>query len=185
VGCSKETLSPLLLCIGLIPLTEQLNRLNTGLEEHTAKTKLSHLLYMDDLKLISKSEELQKKIQRVTTFSDAIHMESGLDRCTKIIFKKGKLVYSQNLVVDINREIEGLEQGKTCRYLGTEEILKEYIRRLRMILKSELNAKNKITAIGALAVPVLRYTFVIITWRLEDIKKIGRKARRIITMYKI
>jgi hypothetical protein len=28
-------------------------------------------------------------------------------------------------------------------------------RRLRMILKSEMNAKNKITAIGALALPVL------------------------------
>ena len=28
-----------------------------------------------------------------------------------------------------------------------------------MILKSELNAKNKITAIGALAVPGLRYGF--------------------------
>ena len=31
-----------------------------------------------------------------------------------------------------------------------------------MILKSELNAKNRITAIGALAVPVLRYSFGII-----------------------
>jgi hypothetical protein len=41
----------------LIPLTEQLNRLNTGYEEHTTNTKLSHLLYMDDLKLIAKSEE--------------------------------------------------------------------------------------------------------------------------------
>jgi len=28
-----------------------------------------------------------------------------------------------------------------------------------MILKSELNAKNKITAIGALAVPVLKIQF--------------------------
>jgi len=33
-----------------------------------------------------------------------------------------------------------------------------------MILKSELNAKNKITAIGALVVPVLSYSFVIINW---------------------
>ena len=41
----------------MIPLTEQLNRLNTGYEEHTTNTKLSHLLYMDDLKLIAKSEE--------------------------------------------------------------------------------------------------------------------------------
>jgi hypothetical protein len=31
--------------------------LSTGYEEHTTKTKISHLLYMDDLKLIGKSEE--------------------------------------------------------------------------------------------------------------------------------
>ena len=48
---------------------------------------------------------------------------------------------------------------------------REYNRRLRMILKSELNARNKITAIGALAVPVLRYSFGIINWRTEEIKK--------------
>jgi len=51
------------LCICLIPLTEQLNRFNTGYEEHTTEIKVSHLLYIDDLKLIAKSEEeLQKQI---------------------------------------------------------------------------------------------------------------------------
>jgi hypothetical protein len=61
-----DSLSPLLFCICLIPLTEQLNRLNTGYEEHITKTKISHLLYMDDLKLITKSEEeLRKQIQTV------------------------------------------------------------------------------------------------------------------------
>jgi hypothetical protein len=40
--------------------------LKTGYEEHTTKTKISHLLYMDDLKLIAKSEEgFQKQIQIV------------------------------------------------------------------------------------------------------------------------
>ena len=39
-----ESLSSLPFCICLIPLTEQLNRLNTGYEEHTTKTKISHLL---------------------------------------------------------------------------------------------------------------------------------------------
>ena len=57
-----DSLSPLLFCICLIPLTVQLNRLNTGYEEHTTKTKISHLLYVDDLKLIAKSEkELQNR----------------------------------------------------------------------------------------------------------------------------
>jgi hypothetical protein len=117
-----DSLSPLLFCICLIPLTEQLNWLNTRYEEHTTKTRISHLLYVDDLKLLGKSEEeLQKQIQTVTAFSDDIHMESGLDKCAKIVFKKGKLGYSQNLVVDINREIQELEQGKTYKYLGTEE----------------------------------------------------------------
>jgi hypothetical protein len=115
------SLSPLLFCISLIPLTEQLNRLSTGFEEHTTKKKLSHLLYMDDLKLIGKSEELQKQIQRVTTFSDDIHMEFGRDKCANIVVKKGKLAQSQNLVVDIKREIQELEQGKTYKYLGIEE----------------------------------------------------------------
>ena len=39
-----DSLSPLLFCICLIPLTEQLNRLNTGYEEHKTKTKF-HTYY--------------------------------------------------------------------------------------------------------------------------------------------
>jgi len=54
-----------------------------------------------------------------------------------------------------------------------------------MILISELNARNKITAIGALAVPVLRYSFGIINWRTEEIKKIDRKTRKMLTIYKM
>ena len=54
-----------------------------------------------------------------------------------------------------------------------------------MILKSELNARNKITAIGALAVLVLRYSFGIIKWRTQEIKRIDRKTRKMLTMHKI
>jgi hypothetical protein len=54
-----------------------------------------------------------------------------------------------------------------------------------MILKSELNARNKITAIGALAVPVFRYSFGIINWRLEEIKQIDRKTIKMLTMHKM
>jgi hypothetical protein len=61
----------------------------------------------------------------------------------------------------------------------------EYSRRLRMVLKSEMNARNKITATGALAVPVLRYSFGIINWTLEERKQIDRKTRKILTMYKM
>jgi hypothetical protein len=117
---------------------------------------------VDDLKLISKTgEELQKQMQIIRTFIDNIGMELGLDKCATIVLKNGKLVYTHNLTLDMNREIQELKQGKMCKYHGVEEsegmrhkqtkerLKKGYIRRLRMILKSNLNAKNKITAIGA------------------------------------
>jgi hypothetical protein len=44
---------------------------------------------------------------------------------------------------------------------------------------------KKITAIEALAIPVPRYSFGIINWRSEEIKKIDRKTRKILTMYKM
>jgi hypothetical protein len=77
---------------------------------HIKKTKISHLFYMDDLKLIAKlEEELRKQIQTVKNFSDDIHMDFGLEKCAKMTFKKGKLIHSQNLVTDINTEIQELE----------------------------------------------------------------------------
>ena len=59
-----------------------------------------------------------------------------------------------------------------------ERLKQEYNRRLRMILKSEKNARNKITATGVLEVPVLKYSFGIINWRIQDIKKLLEKPER-------
>ena len=52
-------------------------------------------------------------------------------------------------------------------------------------MKSELNSKTKITAIGALAYPVLKNSFGIINWRTEEIKKIDRKTRTMLAMCKM
>jgi hypothetical protein len=59
-----------------------------------------------------------------------------------------------------------------------DRLQQKYRRKLRVILKSELNAKNTITAIGALALPVPRYSFGIINLRIEEIRQIDRKTRR-------
>ena len=55
------------------------------------------------------------------------------------MFKRGKLIHSQNIILSFNREIQEFEQGKTCKYPGIEEsdgihqqmkarLKKEYIR---------------------------------------------------------
>ena len=48
-------------------------------------------------------------------------MEFVFDKCAGIVLKREKLVQSQDLILDSNREIQDLEQGKTYQYLGIEE----------------------------------------------------------------
>ena len=47
---------------------------------------------------------------------------------------------------------------------NNNKLKKKYLRRLRLVLSTELSAKNKIEEIGSLAVPVLRYSFGIVNW---------------------
>jgi len=51
----KNSLSPLIFCVALIPLGNKLNRADCGYQVHGNKRKISHLLYMDDLKLLRRS----------------------------------------------------------------------------------------------------------------------------------
>jgi hypothetical protein len=94
----------------------------------------------------------------------------------------------------MENEIKELEPMKAYKYLGVEEnnntehknekekLKKEYVRGLTLILNTELISKNKIQAIG-LAVPVLRYSFGIINWHQEEIQKLKRKRRKILTTH--
>jgi len=79
-------------------------------------------------------------------------------------------------------DIKELDPRKAYKYLGIEEnfdiqrknekekLKKDYLRRLRLVLGTELSAKNKIQAIGSLAVPVLRYSFGIVNWYQEELQ---------------
>jgi hypothetical protein len=94
----------------------------------------------------------------------------------------------------MENEIKELEPMKAYKYLGVaenhniehknekEKLKEEYVRRLRLILSTELSAKNKMQAIGSLAVPVLRYSFGIINWHQEEIQKVDRKTRKMLTI---
>ena len=57
------------------------------------------------------------------------------------------------------------------------------MRRLILVLSTELSAKNKIQAIGSLAVPVLRYSFGIINWHQEELQKLDGKTRKLLTIH--
>ena len=48
---------------------------------------------------------------------------------------------------------------------------------------TELSPKNKIQATGSLAGPVLRYGFGNVNWHQEELQKLDRKARKLLTIH--
>jgi len=56
------------------------------------------------LKFIGKTE-LQKQKERYRNFGGDIHMEFGLAKCAKAVFKKRKISSHKKLTLDITREI--------------------------------------------------------------------------------
>ncbi|KAI5738482.1 hypothetical protein M8J77_007684 [Diaphorina citri] len=191
-----DSYSPLLFCLCLMPLSRILNAGTMGYQLVKNEKPINHILYMDDLKLFGKNEnELKMLLDLVARYSIDIKMEFGVEKCAKAIVQRGKLVITENIKINEEMEIKQLEQDNTYKYLGIEEsneiecekmkklIEKEYKRRLRMILSSELNARNKIQALNTLAVPVLQYSFGIIDWRLDEIRQFDYDTRKFLTMY--
>jgi hypothetical protein len=87
-----DSLSPLLFIVALIPLTMILRQVPMGYTFKN-KEKVNHLLYMDDLKLFSKSRaEVESLVHTVRIFSNDIGMQFGLDKCAVITTKRGKRV---------------------------------------------------------------------------------------------
>ena len=66
-----------------------------------------------------------------------------------------------------------------------EKIRKEYNRRIRLVLKTELNSENCIEAINTLAVPVVQYSFNIINWNLADLSRPDTKTRKLLAPNKM
>ena len=126
-----------------------------------------------------------------------IKMEFGLDKCAKVSFKRGKKVSAEGIPLNDNQVIQDLGQAETYKYLGMEEgervqhhkmkvnIRKEYKRRIKLVLKSELNARNKIAAINTLAVPVILYSYGVIDWKLDEIQDLDRMTRQQLCMNQI
>ena len=98
-----DSLSPLLFCLSINPLSVLLNMEGVGynLEKTRSKTPgrvISHLLFMDDLKVYANNETNLKKLMEVVKgFSNDIGMKFGLDKCSKCSIRKGRKVGGEDI----------------------------------------------------------------------------------------
>ena len=182
--------------LALIPLSLILRKAKAAYKFSESKEKINHLLFMDHLKLHSQSEKgLDSLVQTVRVFSEDIGMEFGIEKCAMLVMEKGKIVKSVGIELPDGKVIKLLQEGKSYKYLRSLEadkfleekmklnVSKEYIRRLRKVLKSKLNGGNLVRGVNTWAVSLLRYSSVFVSWRKSELQVIDRKTRKLFTIY--
>ena len=140
----------------MTPLILILRKAKAAYEFSESKEKINHLLFMDNLKLHSRGEKgLDSLVRTVCVFSQDIGMEFGIEKCAMLVIDKGKIVKSVGIELPYGRVIKSLQESESYKYLGILEpdkfleemmklnVSKEYIRRLRKVLKSKLNGGNQ------------------------------------------
>ncbi|CAB3232935.1 unnamed protein product [Arctia plantaginis] len=192
-----DSLSPLWFCLALNPLSHLLQRCQAGyrLRNSTEETIISHLIYMDDIKLYAKSDkEMTKLLQNTTKFSKDINMEFGLDKCKTLHIIRGK-IRPGDYAVDESSTIVAMESTDLYKYLGYKQLkgldhtsikqilATEYKSRTNTLCKTQLSAKNLIKALNTYAIPILTYSFGIIKWTKTDIEQIERTTRTTLTKH--
>ena len=193
-----DCLSLLLFCITLFPLSWLLNRSNLSYcvgKGRKSNNLVSHSFFVDDLKLFASNEkQLNSLLETVAIFSRDIGMSFGLDKCAKLAITKGDKTSAENVQLSTGDLIQELENEATYKYLGLNEsdsishtamkenLEKEYLTRVRKVLKSDLNSRNKIKAINTWAMPSLTYGYGVIKWSITNLETIDTRTRKLLTM---
>ena len=109
--------------------------------------------------------------------------------------EKRKIVKSVGIDLPDGKVTRSLQEGESHTYLRILEtdkflgekiklnVSKEYIRRLRKVLKSKLNGRNLVRGVHTWAVSLLRYSGAFVSWRKTELQAIDRKTRKLFTIY--
>ena len=151
----------------MIPLTLTLRKGAASYEWGNKEFRINHLLLMDDLKLFAKNQDqIDSLVQTVHLFSEDIGMQFGLNKCGVLVLKRGKIVKQNGITFPNGQMMKEIDESG-YKYLGIVEVDKikekemkdkfasEYKRRLKLVLKSKLNGKNKILAIIIIIIIVI------------------------------
>ena len=179
----------------MVPLTRLLRRATAGYEWGNKGFKLNHLLFMDDLKLFAKSKNKTDSLaQTVHIFSEDIGMQFGIKKCGILIIDKGKVIRTDGIRLPDGQVMKD-NDGTSYTYLGILEtdmtkekemrkkFSKEYLRRLKLILRSKFNERNKIMAVNTWAVSAMRSGAEILKWNTDELKSLDRRTRNLSTMH--
>ncbi|GJQ72611.1 hypothetical protein Trydic_g1276 [Trypoxylus dichotomus] len=137
------------------------------------KHKVTHLVYMDDLKIYAKNQhDLQKMLNVTQEYIHNTGMTFNANKCATYHLERGRSVMEGESVSLLDGStIQHLQRNNSYTYLGIKQreihdittvkatLVERYKKTLRTIWLSELTAKHKSTATNMLAVPIVSHTF--------------------------
>ena len=113
---------------------------------HEKGAKITHLLFVDDLKMFAKSEEkIALMTKEVKKMYEDVGMSWGLEKCAAVHVKRGKIIQTDDLLIGEDSKIRVLHEDDKYKFLGKyesfeqldkyvfKEASEEYCKRLRMI----------------------------------------------------
>ena len=101
-------------------------------------------------------------------FSEDIGMQFGIKKCGILFMERGKVIRTDGIRLPDGQDMKDIDQAGYT-YLGIletdkvkekkmkEKFSKEYLRRLKVILRSELNGSSKTVAVNTWVVFAMRY----------------------------
>lgn len=190
-----DSFSPMLFVIALIPITLVLRKINMGYKLTKEGPVINHMFFMDDLKLFARNEnEIDSLVQTVQLCCEDIGMQFGISKCAVLSMKRGKTADTKAIILPTGEQMSDPE-ATGYKYLGIleyDDILRSdmkikvrshYFKRLKLILKSKLNAGNLFLGINSWAVATVRYSAAILDWTQDEINDMDRKTRKLLKIY--
>ena len=141
-----DGLSVILFALSINPVSFLLRKMEGYELGETIKLIINHLLFVDDLKLYSRTlHQMKKLLDIITTFTNDIGMIFGEAKCAYICIVRGKKKCLGSSIQINGLTIQDLKEGEQYKYLGQDEsvgyhgplnkerVLKEYKKRVRKI----------------------------------------------------
>ena len=184
--------------MALMPLSIILNNSGKGYLLQHQNPHVSHLVYMDDIKLFASSHQhLDSLLTTLSLFSDDICMQFGCSKCNILTLTRGCITPTDDFKLPSvsNGTIASLAPISAYHYLGVlesavfhhsdmkEKLSDEYRRRVRKLLCSYVTGSNVIHAINSCAIPVLRYSAGIIDWTLEELQRLDQGTCKLLSLH--
>ena len=189
-----DSYSPVGFCITEIPVAKLLEQSKGYRMGEPGKRDVSrtHSLFVDDLKVYQESHSLLKEINEVIVQASLDTGACyGVSKCAEIVFERGKMVKGEGLQV-LQKRMKTLEpdQEEIYKFLGVEQadgiktkkvyerVKVEMTKRLKLLMKSELNDENLIQAINSKIVPVAAYPMNVCKMTKGELNELDQIVKR-------